>query len=94
MFDGVAARYDLTNTVLSFGRDRSWRRATRAALQLRPGEKVLDVAAGTGVSTAELARSGAYAVGSDISLGMLRAGGAIPAAGEAARRGRTSPTVS
>ncbi len=74
MFDGVAARYDLTNTVLSFGRDRSWRRATRAALQLRPGEKVLDVAAGTGVSTAELARSGAYAVGSDISLGMLRAG--------------------
>jgi demethylmenaquinone methyltransferase / 2-methoxy-6-polyprenyl-1,4-benzoquinol methylase len=74
MFDGVAARYDLTNTVLSFGRDRAWRRATRAALGLRPGERVLDVGAGTGVSTVELARSGAYAVGSDISLGMLRAG--------------------
>ncbi|HEU4426768.1 MAG TPA: demethylmenaquinone methyltransferase [Pilimelia sp.] len=74
MFDGVAARYDLTNTVLSFGRDRAWRRATRAALGLRPGELVLDVGAGTGVSTVELARSGAYAVGSDISLGMLRAG--------------------
>ena len=71
MFDGVAARYDLTNTVLSFGRDRSWRRATRAALQLRPGEKVLDVAAGTGVSTAELARSVPTRY-SDISLGMLR----------------------
>ena len=74
MFDGVAARYDLTNTVLSFGRDRAWRRATREAIRPRPGERVLDVGAGTGVSTAELARSGAYAVGSDISLGMLRAG--------------------
>jgi demethylmenaquinone methyltransferase/2-methoxy-6-polyprenyl-1,4-benzoquinol methylase len=74
MFDGVAGRYDLTNTVLSFGRDRSWRRATRLALDLRPGERVLDLAAGTGVSTEELARSGATAVGLDISLGMLRQG--------------------
>jgi demethylmenaquinone methyltransferase/2-methoxy-6-polyprenyl-1,4-benzoquinol methylase len=74
MFDGVAARYDLTNTVLSFGQDRAWRRATRQALALRPGDRLLDVGAGTGVSTAELARSGAYAVGSDISLGMLAAG--------------------
>jgi demethylmenaquinone methyltransferase/2-methoxy-6-polyprenyl-1,4-benzoquinol methylase len=74
MFDGVAAAYDRTNTVLSFGRDRVWRRATRAALGLRPGERVLDVGAGTGVSTGELARSGAYAVGTDISLGMLAAG--------------------
>jgi demethylmenaquinone methyltransferase / 2-methoxy-6-polyprenyl-1,4-benzoquinol methylase len=74
MFDGVAERYDLTNTVLSFGRDRAWRRATREALDLRPGERVLDLAAGTGVSTAELARSGGYAVGADLSVGMLRAG--------------------
>jgi len=74
MFDGVAARYDLTNTVLSFGQDRGWRRATRTALALRPGERVLDVGAGTGVSTEELARSGAYAVGADLSIGMLQAG--------------------
>lgn len=74
MFDGVAKRYDLTNTVLSFGQDRRWRRKTRDALGLRPGQRVLDVAAGTGVSTAELARSGAFAVASDFSLGMLRAG--------------------
>jgi demethylmenaquinone methyltransferase / 2-methoxy-6-polyprenyl-1,4-benzoquinol methylase len=74
MFDGVAPRYDLTNTVLSFGRDRAWRRATRTALSLQPGERVLDVGAGTGVSTEELTLAGAYAVGSDISLGMLRAG--------------------
>jgi demethylmenaquinone methyltransferase / 2-methoxy-6-polyprenyl-1,4-benzoquinol methylase len=74
MFDGVAKRYDLTNTILSFGQDRSWRAATRRALDPRPGEIVLDLAAGTGVSTAELARSGAYPVGVDISLGMLQAG--------------------
>jgi demethylmenaquinone methyltransferase/2-methoxy-6-polyprenyl-1,4-benzoquinol methylase len=71
MFDGVARRYDLTNTVLSFGQDRLWRRATRQALGPRPGERVLDLAAGTGVSTEKL---GPDAVGVDISLGMLRAG--------------------
>lgn len=74
MFDGVAEKYDTTNTVLSFGQDRSWRRATRAALKLQPGERVLDLGAGTGVSTRELARSGAFVVGVDISLGMLAVG--------------------
>jgi demethylmenaquinone methyltransferase/2-methoxy-6-polyprenyl-1,4-benzoquinol methylase len=63
--------------VLSFGQDRLWRRATRRALDLRPGELLLDLAAGTGVSTEELARSGARAVGVDISLGMLGAGRAV-----------------
>ncbi|MGN6605505.1 MAG: demethylmenaquinone methyltransferase [Jatrophihabitans sp.] len=74
MFDGVARRYDVTNTVLSFGRDRSWRRRTRAVLQLQPGDRVLDLAAGTGVSTVEFMRAGADAVACDFSLGMLRAG--------------------
>ncbi|HEU4360403.1 MAG TPA: demethylmenaquinone methyltransferase [Mycobacterium sp.] len=80
MFDGVARRYDLTNTVLSLGRDRSWRRATRSALQLRLGERVLDLAAGTAVSTVELAKSGAWCVATDFSVGMLAAGGgrAVP----------------
>ncbi len=74
MFDGVARRYDLTNTVLTAGQDRRWRALTRAALQLQPGEKVLDLAAGTAVSTVELARSGAWCVAADFSIGMLRAG--------------------
>jgi len=74
MFDAVARRYDLTNTVLSGGRDRAWRRATRDALAPRPGERVLDLAAGTAVSTVELAATGAMAVACDFSLGMLRAG--------------------
>lgn len=74
MFDGVARRYDITNTVLSLGRDRSWRRATRKTLGLQPGEKVLDLAAGTAVSTVELAKSGAWCVAADFSVGMLAAG--------------------
>jgi demethylmenaquinone methyltransferase / 2-methoxy-6-polyprenyl-1,4-benzoquinol methylase len=74
MFDGVARRYDRTNTILSFGQDRLWRKATRLTLALQPGERCLDLAAGTGVSTAELARSGAQVVGADLSLGMLHVG--------------------
>jgi demethylmenaquinone methyltransferase / 2-methoxy-6-polyprenyl-1,4-benzoquinol methylase len=74
MFDGVSRRYDVTNTVLSGGQDRRWRRLTRRAVDPQPGQLVLDLAAGTGVSTAELANSGARAVACDFSLGMLRAG--------------------
>ncbi|HZZ97153.1 MAG TPA: demethylmenaquinone methyltransferase [Jatrophihabitantaceae bacterium] len=77
MFDGVARRYDFTNTVLSGGLDRHWRKRTRQCLELSAGQRVLDLAAGTGVSTAELQRSGAYAVGCDFSLGMLRAGRSV-----------------
>jgi demethylmenaquinone methyltransferase/2-methoxy-6-polyprenyl-1,4-benzoquinol methylase len=75
MFDGVARRYDLTNTVLSLGQDRYWRRATRSALRIGPGHKVLDLAAGTAVSTVELKKSGAWCVAADFSVGMLAAGG-------------------
>jgi demethylmenaquinone methyltransferase/2-methoxy-6-polyprenyl-1,4-benzoquinol methylase len=74
MFDGVARRYDLTNTVLSMGQDRYWRRATRKALGIEAGETVLDLAAGTAVSTVELATSGAWCVAADFSVGMLAAG--------------------
>jgi demethylmenaquinone methyltransferase / 2-methoxy-6-polyprenyl-1,4-benzoquinol methylase len=74
MFDGVARRYDVTNTVLSFGQDRWWRRCTRVAVGAGPGQRVLDVAAGTAVSTVEFARAGAWSVAADFSLGMLRAG--------------------
>lgn len=74
MFDAVARRYDLTNTVMSLGQDRFWRRATRAALGIGPQDKVLDLAAGTAVSTVELASSGAWCVAADFSVGMLAAG--------------------
>jgi demethylmenaquinone methyltransferase/2-methoxy-6-polyprenyl-1,4-benzoquinol methylase len=81
MFDDVAARYDLTNAVLSLGLDRTWRTAVRDALDLRPGEHVLDVATGTATSAAALARSGAHVVGCDFSFGMLRVGAAAGHAG-------------
>lgn len=74
MFDAVGEKYDLTNTILSFGQDARWRRLTRQRLNLRPGEKVLDLAAGTAVSTVELAKSGAWCVACDFSQGMLAAG--------------------
>src|SRR6185312_7993275 len=74
MFDAVARRYDITNTVLSLGQDRFWRRATRKALDISHGDRVLDLAAGTAVSTAELAQSGAWCVAADFSVGMLLAG--------------------
>ncbi len=80
MFDQAAPRYDVTNTVLSGGRDRMWRARTREALALRPGERCLDVACGTGVSTEELARSGAAVVGIDRSPGMVSQGARRPVA--------------
>src|SRR2546429_1757262 len=71
MFDGVAKRYDRTNTVMTLGFDRRWRETTRQVLDAGPGEKVLDLAAGTAVSTVEYAPSGARCVAADFSLGML-----------------------
>jgi demethylmenaquinone methyltransferase/2-methoxy-6-polyprenyl-1,4-benzoquinol methylase len=74
MFDAVAPRYDLTNDVLSGGLTRLWRRAVTRAVQARPGERVLDLAAGTGTSTAPLVGAGAQAVACDLSAGMLAVG--------------------
>jgi demethylmenaquinone methyltransferase/2-methoxy-6-polyprenyl-1,4-benzoquinol methylase len=74
MFDDVARRYDLTNSILSFGLDRYWRAATARAVNAVPGERVLDLAAGTAVSTCGFAARGAFAVAADFSPGMLAAG--------------------
>jgi demethylmenaquinone methyltransferase/2-methoxy-6-polyprenyl-1,4-benzoquinol methylase len=74
MFDEVAERYDLTNDVLSLGQTRLWRRAVRQAVDARPGERVLDLAAGTATSTQPFAEDGADVVACDFSLGMLRVG--------------------
>jgi demethylmenaquinone methyltransferase/2-methoxy-6-polyprenyl-1,4-benzoquinol methylase len=74
MFDGVARRYDVTNDVLSLGLTRSWRRAVVSAIRPRPGERILDVAAGTGTSSTPFTEAGAYVVPCDFSLGMLGVG--------------------
>ncbi|MWC00238.1 demethylmenaquinone methyltransferase [Agromyces seonyuensis] len=74
MFDQVAARYDLTNNVLSVGNAPLWRIATTRAVAPKAGERILDVAAGTGTSSAALAASGAEIVAADFSPGMIAVG--------------------
>ncbi len=48
MFAAIAGRYDLNNRVHSFGRDQAWRRAAVEMAMLQPGDRVVDVACGTG----------------------------------------------
>ena len=74
MFDEVAAGYDRTNTVLSLGNDRFWRVATTRAVAPRAGQRILDLAAGTGASSVSLARSGAQVIAADFSPGMIAEG--------------------
>jgi demethylmenaquinone methyltransferase/2-methoxy-6-polyprenyl-1,4-benzoquinol methylase len=74
MFDRVAARYDRTNNVLSVGNAPLWRVATTKAVAPKAGERILDVAAGTGTSSASLAKSGASVVAADFSPGMIEVG--------------------
>jgi SAM-dependent methyltransferase len=74
MFDEVAERYDLTNDVMTAGQMRLWRRAVREAVDAHAGERVLDLAAGTGTSSGPFAASGARVVPCDFSLGMLQVG--------------------
>ena len=74
MFDDVAAKYDLTNDVLSLGQDRRWRKLVRQTVAATCGDIVLDIAAGTGTSSEPFADAGVHVVPADFSLGMLRVG--------------------
>src|SRR6201985_2805837 len=74
MFDAIAGRYDLLNDMLSMGQVRLWRRAVARIPGARPGERVLDLAAGTGTSSLTFTATGADCVACDFSLGMLQAG--------------------
>jgi demethylmenaquinone methyltransferase/2-methoxy-6-polyprenyl-1,4-benzoquinol methylase len=80
MFDLLAERYDLLNDLLSLGQDRRWRRLTARAVGAVAGQRVLDLAAGTGTSSRTFTAGGARCVGCDFSLGMLRVGARRPAA--------------
>jgi demethylmenaquinone methyltransferase/2-methoxy-6-polyprenyl-1,4-benzoquinol methylase len=74
MFDALAGRYDLMNDILSMGQVRLWRRQVQRILKAGPGDRVLDLAAGTGTSSVTFAASGADVVACDFSLGMLQSG--------------------
>jgi demethylmenaquinone methyltransferase/2-methoxy-6-polyprenyl-1,4-benzoquinol methylase len=78
MFDAIAGRYDLLNDLLSLGQVRLWRRAVARIAGTRPGERVLDLAAGTGTSSLTFTAAGADCVACDFSIGMLRAGKSRP----------------
>ncbi|MFV0405838.1 MAG: demethylmenaquinone methyltransferase [Propioniciclava sp.] len=71
MFDGVASRYDVMNDILSGGMQRRWRTETVRAITPRPGQRILDLAAGTGTSSRPLADAGAQVVPADLSMRML-----------------------
>jgi demethylmenaquinone methyltransferase/2-methoxy-6-polyprenyl-1,4-benzoquinol methylase len=77
MFDRVAPRYDLANTVFSLGQDKAWRQAAARAARLAAGEVAVDVACGTGALTRELEAlaPGALVLGVDFSTEMLARGG-------------------
>jgi demethylmenaquinone methyltransferase/2-methoxy-6-polyprenyl-1,4-benzoquinol methylase len=71
MFDAVAGRYDAMNRVMTFGMEPRWRREVERAVGARQGMRILDLAAGTGASTAPFAKAGAATVACDFSAGML-----------------------
>ena len=74
MFDGVAGRYDLMNDAMTGGLVRAWRAETLRAVDPRPGQRILDLAAGTGTSSRTFAAAGALVVPADLSLGMVTEG--------------------
>ena len=90
MFDRVAPRYDLVNALLSLGHDAHWRRAAVASIAPRPGQVLLDVAAGTGALAHALAAAAddrATVVALDFSTAMLAAGAARESRGVPRRSG-------
>ena len=74
MFDDVAHRYDFLNDLLSLGRTKAWRKVVTAIIAPKPGLRILDIATGTGSSSAPLVAKGADLIALDFSEGMLAAG--------------------
>ena len=74
MFDSVASRYDAMDTLMTGGMNNVWMTALRKAVAPHPGERILDLAAGTGTSSASLAKGGAEVVACDLSEGMIEVG--------------------
>lgn len=71
LFATIADRYDFITGFLSFGRDRHWKRRLVAAANVEPGDRVIDLACGTGDIAFAAAACGAGAVGLDITPRMI-----------------------
>lgn len=74
MFDEVAPTYDRTNDLLSLGQSRLWRSRVAKAVASESGQTILDLAAGTGSSSAAFAKPGVKVIATDFSEGMLAEG--------------------
>jgi demethylmenaquinone methyltransferase/2-methoxy-6-polyprenyl-1,4-benzoquinol methylase len=81
VFDSVATKYDIMNDLMSLGMHRLWKQFTLARANVKPGDKILDIAGGTGdlaFSFAKLAQWGSHPNAeiylSDINASMLRVG--------------------
>ena len=77
VFDSVASKYDLMNDLMSLGAHRAWKAYAVGVANVRAGDKVLDIAAGTGDLTRAFARragTSGLVVHTDINEAMLRAG--------------------
>ncbi len=85
MFDRIAPKYDLMNRLITLGMDQPWRRAGLAKMRVGPGDRLLDVACGTG-DLAEIAIArGAKVIGLDFATEMLRGARARGIPGEFVR---------
>ena len=73
MFDRIAPRYDALNRLFTAGLDQRWRRAALERVDVGPGDRVLDLACGTGDLLEMALDRGARGVGIDFASGMLRA---------------------
>ena len=83
MFDRIAGRYDLLNTVMTAGLNRLWNRTVVDNASLNPGGRALDLACGTGSLTRDLAKKAGpdgYVLGVDFSKEMLRSAWSRPVA--------------
>jgi demethylmenaquinone methyltransferase/2-methoxy-6-polyprenyl-1,4-benzoquinol methylase len=74
MFDAVADRYDRMNAIMTLGQERRWRGVVARSLDVQPGDRVLDLAAGTGASSVPIKALGTQTVACDFSQGMLDVG--------------------
>jgi demethylmenaquinone methyltransferase/2-methoxy-6-polyprenyl-1,4-benzoquinol methylase len=72
LFATIADRYDLITAVLSYGQDARWKKRLVSIAHVQPGERALDLAAGTGDIAFAVASRGAKAVGLDITHRMLQ----------------------
>ncbi len=96
MFDRIASRYELLNTLMTAGLHRVWNKKAVEATGLRPGERALDLACGTGSLTRDLARrvgKEGYVLGVDFSREMLRAAEKRPVPGVEYRLGDATNLV-